>query len=183
MNNGNRRFLTFSNMTPGLYKLWIKGSNNDNVWNENGTFIIIKIRPPWYRSTLAYIIYVILIVTTIIFVVKYRERALKEQKRVLEERVEERTREVVRQKSEILEKNHELEEQNQEIMSQRDLLSNQNERISKQNKQIKDSIQYASRIQSAILPSTSILNEFNIEHFLIFRPKDIVSGDFYWFKQ
>ncbi|HOZ13230.1 MAG TPA: two-component regulator propeller domain-containing protein [Tenuifilaceae bacterium] len=183
INNGNRRFLTFSNMTPGLYKLWIKGSNNDNVWNENGTFIIIRIRPPWYRSTLAYIIYVILIITTIILVVKYRERSLKEQKRILEERVEERTKEVVRQKSEILEKNHELEEQNQEIMSQRDLLSNQNERISKQNKQIKDSIQYASRIQSAILPSTSILTEFNIEHFLIFRPKDIVSGDFYWFKQ
>ena len=183
INNGNRRFLTFSNMTPGLYKLWIKGSNNDNVWNENGTFIIIRIRPPWYRSTLAYIIYVILIITTIIFVVKYRERSLKEQKRILEERVEDRTKEVVKQKSEILEKNHELEEQNQEIMSQRDLLSNQNERISRQNKQIKDSIQYASRIQSAILPSTSILNEFNIEHFLIFRPKDIVSGDFYWFKQ
>ncbi len=183
INNGNRRFLTFSNMTPGLYKLWIKGSNNDNVWNENGTFIIIKIRPPWYRSNLAYIIYAILIVTTIIFVVKYRERALKEQKRILEERVEERTKEVVRQKSEILNKNHELEEQNHEIMSQRDLLSNQNERISKQNKQIKDSIQYASRIQSAILPSTSILNEYNIDHFLIFKPKDIVSGDFYWFKQ
>ena len=183
INNGSRRFLTFSNMSPGLYKLWIKGSNNDNVWNENGTFIIIRIRPPWYRSTLAYIIYVILTITTIIIVVKYRERSLKEQKRILEERVEERTKEVVKQKSEILEKNHELEEQNQEIMSQRDLLSNQNERISKQNKQIKDSIQYASRIQSAILPSTSILNEFNIEHFLIFRPKDIVSGDFYWFKQ
>ncbi len=181
--NGNRRFLSFSNMTPGLYKLWIKGSNNDGVWNESGTYIIIKIRPPWYRSNLAYLIYFLLIIAIIVTVVKYRERALKQQKRILEEKVEARTKEVVRQKSEIQEKNQELEEQNQEIMSQRDLLSSQNEKISKQNKQIRDSIQYASRIQSAILPSTSILCDFSIEHFLIYRPKDIVSGDFYWIKQ
>ncbi|MGE0078807.1 MAG: two-component regulator propeller domain-containing protein [Bacteroidales bacterium] len=183
VNNGNRRFLTFSNMTPGLYKLWIKGSNNDNIWNENGTFITIRIRPPWWRSNIAYAIYLIIVIITIISIVKYRERALKEQKKILEEKVRERTIEVENQKNEILEKNHELEDQNQEIMSQRDLLSNQNERISKQNKQIKDSIQYARRIQSAILPSTSILTDHNIDHFLIFRPKDIVSGDFYWFKQ
>jgi serine phosphatase RsbU (regulator of sigma subunit) len=100
----------------------------------------------------------------------------------LEHKVKERTEEVECQKNEIMEKNYELEEQNYEILSQRDLLTNQNEKISKQNKQIKDSIQYASRIQSAILPSTSIFSELNIEHFLIFQPKDIVSGDFYWVK-
>lgn len=180
---GNRRFLTFSKLSPGTYNLWIKGSNNDEIWNEKGTYIVIKVLPPWWRSTVAYIAYLFFIITAIILYIKYRERKLQEQKRVLEIKVKERTEEVEKQKNEIIYKNEELEQQNQEILAQRDTLSMQNEKISKQNKQIKDSILYASRIQSAILPSPSVLNKINIDHFLIYRPKHIVSGDFYWIKQ
>lgn len=180
---GNRRFLTFSSLSPGRYQLWIKGSNNDGIWNETGTFITLNVLPPWWLSKLAYIIYALTIFFSIVFFIKYRERNLKEQKRILEQKVKERTEEVEQQKNEIVDKNHELEQQNQEILAQRDTLSIQNEKISKQNKQIKDSIQYASRIQSALLPSTSVLAQAEINHFLIFRPKDIVSGDFYWIKK
>jgi len=181
--NGNRRFLTFSNISPGVYQLWVKGSNNDGIWNEEGTSITIKVLPPWWRSWVAYFVYIILILIGIIAFIKYREKKLVEQKRVLEHMVKERTMEVEMQKNEIIGKNEELESQNVEIMSQRDLLSEQNQKISKQNKQIKDSIQYASRIQNALLPSTNVLSQNNIDHFLILKPKDIVSGDFYWFKQ
>lgn len=180
---GNRRFLTFSTLAPGQYQLWIKGSNNDGVWNNEGTYISLKILPPWWRSRIAYVIYFILIVSLIFTFIKYRERTLREQKKILEKKVKERTEEVEKQKSEILDKNNELEQQNHEILAQRDTLSKQNERISKQNKQIKDSIQYASRIQSAILPATSVFSNYNFDHFLVYRPKDIVSGDFYWIRQ
>jgi len=183
LDNGSRRFITFSNLSPGKYKLWIKGSNNDGVWNETGTYITLEVLPPWWQSTIAYIFYCLFIVFGIIFFIKFRERKLKEQKKVLEQKVKERTEEVEHQKDEIVYKNNELEQQNTEILAQRDTLARQNGKISKQNKQIKDSIQYASRIQSAILPSTSILTQNGIDHFLIFRPKDIVSGDFYWIKQ
>ncbi|HEY9124516.1 MAG TPA: SpoIIE family protein phosphatase, partial [Bacteroidales bacterium] len=49
-----------------------------------------------------------------------------------------------------------------------------------QKKQITDSINYASRIQAAILPHEEVLNTYLPEYFIYFSPKDIVSGDFYW---
>ncbi len=48
---------------------------------------------------------------------------------------------------------------------------------------VNDSIRYAKRIQDAMLSSTETLNRFLPEHFIFFRPKDVVSGDFYWCKQ
>ncbi|WP_375563194.1 PP2C family protein-serine/threonine phosphatase [Bernardetia sp. OM2101] len=49
-----------------------------------------------------------------------------------------------------------------------------------QNKQIQSSIRYAERIQSAILPSSNYLSELLPKHFVFYKPKDVVSGDFYW---
>lgn len=61
------------------------------------------------------------------------------------------------------------------------ILEEKNELISHQKQEITDSIRYASRIQTAILPSPTILSEALQEHFVLFLPRDIVSGDFYWF--
>ena len=58
-----------------------------------------------------------------------------------------------------------------------------NQKINKQKELITDSITYAQRIQSAILPSAEKLEELLPEHFVLFKPKDIVSGDFYWIKE
>ena len=59
-------------------------------------------------------------------------------------------------------------------------LDEQNKIISKTNSEITDSINYASLIQTAALPSESMLNDLLGEHFIFFRPRNIVSGDFYW---
>ena len=61
------------------------------------------------------------------------------------------------------------------------ILEEKNELISHQKQEITDSIRYASRIQTAVLPSQAILDEALREHFVLFLPRDIVSGDFYWF--
>jgi len=58
-----------------------------------------------------------------------------------------------------------------------------NQQINEQKAMITDSITYAQRIQSAILPSEELMKEVLPEHFILFRPKDIVSGDFYWIKE
>lgn len=58
-----------------------------------------------------------------------------------------------------------------------------NERINTQNEMITDSIRYAQRIQSAVLPSQEFLTELMPDHFVLLKPKDIVSGDFYWVKE
>lgn len=84
---------------------------------------------------------------------------LAENERVLEQKVVERTEEVVRQKKEIEQKNHELE-----IIY----------------KHITDSIRYAKRLQDAILPPDAVVKKYLPKSFVLFKPKDIVSGDFYW---
>jgi serine phosphatase RsbU (regulator of sigma subunit) len=70
--------------------------------------------------------------------------------------------------------NKKLEAQNEEILMQKD-------EISTKNKEITDSINYARRIQVGILPDEKMLNEAAPENFVLNIPRDIVSGDFYWF--
>jgi serine phosphatase RsbU (regulator of sigma subunit) len=60
------------------------------------------------------------------------------------------------------------------------VLKSKNEIIEEKNKSITDSINYAKRLQNAILPSADSVNEILPEHFILYEPKDIVSGDFYW---
>lgn len=95
-----------------------------------------------------------LVIVFLIFVFN-RLRVTKKQKLVIEEQKEE-----VEQQKEVVElAHHELEEKNQEIM---------------------DSITYAKRIQSAILPAAKVVKEYLKESFILYKPKDVVAGDFYW---
>jgi serine phosphatase RsbU (regulator of sigma subunit)/HAMP domain-containing protein len=84
---------------------------------------------------------------------------LAENERVLERKVIERTEEVVKKTEEVQQKNSELE-----IIY----------------KQVTDSIRYAKRLQQAILPPDSVVKAAFQKSFVLFKPKDIVSGDFYW---
>jgi serine phosphatase RsbU (regulator of sigma subunit) len=59
-------------------------------------------------------------------------------------------------------------------------INKQKEEIAERNKDITDSINYARRIQTAILPKNEFLNNYFPKHFVLYKPKDIVSGDFYW---
>jgi serine phosphatase RsbU (regulator of sigma subunit) len=77
-------------------------------------------------------------------------------------------------------KNILIEKQNVEITEQRDLARDQRDRIAVQKKEIMDSIIYARRIQKAILPNIEMIQESLQHFFILFKPRDIVSGDFYW---
>ncbi len=79
-------------------------------------------------------------------------------------------------------KNQEVLTQKEEILAQRDELEEQKKHLEKKNKEVTDSIQYAKRIQKAVLPYAKLL-EAHYENFILFYPRDIVSGDFYWFKK
>jgi serine phosphatase RsbU (regulator of sigma subunit) len=95
-----------------------------------------------------------LVIVFFIFVFN-RLRVTKKQKIIIEEQKQE-----VEQQKEVVEMaHHELEEKNQEIM---------------------DSIIYAKRIQSAILPPAKVVKEYLKESFILYKPKDVVAGDFYW---
>jgi serine phosphatase RsbU (regulator of sigma subunit) len=85
---------------------------------------------------------------------------LAENERILEQKVIERTEEVVRQKEEIEKQRQKLEELYKDVT---------------------DSIRYAKRLQDSILPPDPFVRQLLPESFVLFKPKDIVSGDFYWF--
>lgn len=56
---GNNHTITFTNLSPGDYKLIVTGSNNDGLWNEAGKSLFIEVTPPWWRTNIAYAIYII----------------------------------------------------------------------------------------------------------------------------
>ncbi|AZQ63906.1 hypothetical protein EI427_17245 [Flammeovirga pectinis] len=114
------------------------------------------------------------------------EQQLKENS-VLEEKVKERTIELEEKRAEIASafdeinsKNTELEMQNEEIAAQRDMVESQKVKLEDNNLKITSSINYAERIQMAMLPTLEKVRDLFPESFIIFKPKDIVSGDFFW---
>jgi len=76
-----------------------------------------------------------------------------------------------------------LKEINLQISERNHEISLQSEQIVKQNKEITDSLKYAKKIQNAVLPPDDILNNLLPDHFVFFKPKHTVSGDFYWIKE
>lgn len=80
----------------------------------------------------------------------------------------------------LQEKNDHINLQKEEIRAQRDMIAGQRDMISRQKNEITDSIRYASRIQAALIPSDAILSENLPGHFILYNPREIISGDFYW---
>lgn len=80
--------------------------------------------------------------------------------------------------------NHELRLQKEEILNQRNLIEVQNQELNESNLQISKSIQAALYIQQGVLPSKQKMDTMlGQEHFVVFKPRNIVSGDFYWLGQ
>ena len=86
-----------------------------------------------------------------------------------------------KQRNVLREKNEEINQQKEEILAQRDAIEERNSQIVAKNQDIESSIQYAKRIQEAILPNKEEMKQALPQHFIYYRPRDIVSGDFYWF--
>ena len=148
----------YTNLREGKYTFKVKAKNIYDIESDVAAYEF-TILPPWYRTMLAYIVYFILAVVIVIFIVKFYTRRLELEKIRLEQIVKERTEEVVKQKDEI---------------------EQQRDEIADKNRSITDSIEYAKRIQAAVLPSEEFAKDILPENFILFRPRDIVSGDFYW---
>ncbi len=73
-----------------------------------------------------------------------------------------------------------IQEQKHQVEIQKEEISIQKELVEVKQKEIIDSINYAKRIQTAVLTGPDVWNKISKEHFILFKPKDIVSGDFYW---
>jgi len=76
-----------------------------------------------------------------------------------------------------------LRSSNSEILFQKEQVEVKNKEVEHKNKNITDSINYAKRIQNSILPPASLVSTLLPDSFVLYKPKDIVSGDFYWVEQ
>jgi serine phosphatase RsbU (regulator of sigma subunit) len=99
--------------------------------------------------------------------------SISDMNRDLENKVIERTKEIAEQKEEI-------EAQKEEIETQLEMVINQKNTIETQQYHILESIYYAKRIQTAIFPPEAVLSNTLSDQFILYHPRDIVSGDFYW---
>lgn len=147
----------YPGLAPGTYTFKVMAVGANGVWNSEPTTFTFTISPPWYRTVWFYIICAVLFVVIVYAYIKFREHKLQLEKKILEEKVLERTAEVVKQKEEL--------EQQKEI-------------IEEKNKDITDSINYAKRIQDAILPPIELIKQKLPNTFLLYKPKDIIHRRF-----
>ncbi len=134
----------------------------------------------------------LLIITLLLFILQNRLSFTKKQNQIIElqkKNLEDNYIKLNEKTEEIQAQNEEIEAQNYEIQAQRDVAIQQKEFIERQNLAITNSINYAKRIQNALLPDLSLMSEKQngfdgiSESFVLFQPKEIVSGDFYWANQ
>lgn len=150
--------VTFPGLNDGSYTFKICASNDGVHWSEPIAYQLI-ITPPFWKTIWFYLVLLGLVVTGLIIYIRYREQKLKREKDYLEQVVKERTAEVV---------------------AQRDCIEQQHKIVTHQKEEITASITYARRIQQAVLPGVEVLSENTTDSFVLYKPRDIVSGDFYW---
>ncbi len=142
----------FSDLPSGQYILHIKGANSQYEWTEDPINIVITITPPIWMSNYAYAFYLIALIFLVQSIINFRIRHYKSAYKSLEEKASDKKK-----------------------------IEAQKEMLSKINQSLTDSIYYAKRIQESILPDERKINLALPDTFIYYRPKDLVSGDFYWF--
>jgi serine phosphatase RsbU (regulator of sigma subunit) len=150
-NWSTRRITSYTNLLEGEYVFLLRSKNIYGEISETTEYRFV-IRPPWWRTILAFIVYSALLILLIYVAVRLGQRRLKKKNERLEAIIRARTKEIWQQ----------------------------NVKLAAQKKEITDSIYYAERIQRAILPHTERIAAKINDYFILFKPKDIVSGDFYW---
>lgn len=153
-------FATYSNLPPGTYSFLVKSRNNNGLWNKEPVRFTFTIDAPFWKRNWFYAGCAFLLVTTFAGGIKMRFRNLNNAKLRLEREVNKKTNELLLEKKNVEEKKKELENVHHHLTS---------------------NIAYASNMQNSILFPKEGLKELFQESFMLFRPKDIISGDFYWF--
>lgn len=146
------RTITYK-LRDGHYKFIVEASSRDNVKDSTTASFDIVIQKPFFRQWWFIIAMIVVAAGVVYIIILLRERAHRIQREYLEGELRKRTAEVHAQKEELFQKNQDITE----------------------------SIKYAKRIQSSVLPDINRLRTVFNDAFVFFLPRDIVSGDFFWF--
>lgn len=149
--------VNYNNLPAGSYKFVYRLILNNQVVSYSDS-ISFHIRPPIWQKLWFQISCILLLIALIYIIYLLNIRRIQKQKKILEQQVKERTLD--------------LEIAGKKIESQMQVVQEQKE-------QITQSIEYAERIQKSLLPQKNNFKNLK-DYFVLFKPKDIVSGDFYW---
>jgi len=142
-------------LVPGKYIFYLVSVNEEGLTSEDPVSFEIYVNPPVWRSWWFLLSAFAIFTALIILIIRQRDKAAEAREKKLQKQVDEATEEVKQQKNEI----------------------------ERQNTEITDSINYAKRIQTSILPDIGRLKEAFSDAFILYHPRNIVSGDFYWFER
>ncbi len=156
----DQRFVDYPNLSDGNYTFEVHACNSEGVWTRVPDTFTFTIRVPVWKKVWFYVFLLLSIVSVTYVIIIWRTQSLQRSQRLLRIKVKQKTFLLQREKEAAEKIKVELENKNKDIM---------------------DSISYARRIQDSLLPPDETLGElFDENYFIFYRPKDIVSGDFYW---
>ncbi len=142
---GTQRAANYTSLDPGEYIFRVKASNNDGVWNEEGTSLKVIIMPPWWKTWLFRLVIGALIIFVFTHIYFSRIRHFKRQRVLLEKLVSKKTDELQQMNSRLLEQanflnktNAALEERQAKIENQQKELTSQKESLVKINKELQN---------------------------------------------
>lgn len=161
--------IEYKKIPPGEYTFVVYACNGDEFCSDKTPAkFSFTISPPFWQEIWFITILIVVVIGSIILFIQSRERKLVAERELLEEKVKERTQEVV-------DKNKQLELVNLEMVAK-------NKEIEEKNNDLNSSIRYALTIQQASFPPVQDLKNMFPNSFIYHLPRDIVSGDFYWYR-
>jgi len=143
---------SYRDLGPGNYTFKVKACNYNGTCTNEPVVFEFSIQAPYWTTWWFWIICIGALFGIFYFIIELRERNLKRSQGILEQKVKTRTR---------------------ALMAQKRIIEQKNQHIT-------DSIRYAQRIQEAIFPADEEFHKLFPRSFVLLKPKDIVSGDFYW---
>ena len=148
----SKNYASYTNLDPGTYSFMLQTSDEHGIIVEETVQYDFKIEKPFWLQIWFIILAAIVGTIIVLAVMRLRTRKLIKKNAVLENIIFDRTKEI----------RHQAEE------------------LTLKNKEVTDSILYSKRIQGSILPGKEKMDKYLGKHFIFYKPKDIVSGDFYW---
>ncbi len=163
------RVARYSSLPHGTYTFTLYSTNADGIWGKHPATVVIQVNAPFYLTWWFILLILVSLTGLIITIFRARTAWLQKEKAILERLVNF--------------KNKELLEQNEELKASYEIIALQTDKIKHINKHLTDSIEYALTLQEELMPKPTDLKQLLAAHFLLYWPKDIVSGDFYWARE
>jgi serine phosphatase RsbU (regulator of sigma subunit) len=200
----NNNLISIFDLPSGENIILIKSVNVDGMESEEEISINILVAPPFWQEYWFYVILIVLFLL-IAFVIyrglnNFKDNKTKELHEKLDkelndlekrshlqilkaERLKQLNELITSQKSELEKKNTQIESQKYELSLTTEQIKKQKDLLEQTSTKLKASINYAQRIQNALMSTEIEIKEAIDESFVYFQPRDVVSGDFYWFNK